>query len=211
MMRPAVKTGFNDHRKYDYVELSGIVESAKKPLSENGLSFVQIFKTNKNQQQELQTILMHESGQSIDSTLTLLGTPDYHALGSACTYSRKYALASILGIVAEGEDDDGEGAMKPKEQTSRTSAGAKSRPRKTNLKKLPSDPWVNAIAIIDKVEGARTMFESKDIDVREMIPQVVEKINQMGEDGMIEKVAEWKKEIEKEEKKQKDEKEEDEK
>ena len=70
---------------------------------------------------------------------------------------------------------------------------------------------MNAIAIIDKVEGARTMFESKDIDVREMIPQVVEKINQMGEDGMIEKVAEWKKEIEKEEKKQKDEKEEDEK
>jgi len=190
MMIPAEKTGRNDHRKYDYLELSGIVEASRSALAKNGLSFVQLFETE-GEQIVLKTILMHESGQTIESTLPLLATPDYHALGSACTYSRKYALASILGIVAEGDDDDGEATMK---EPAAPSAGAKARPRKSK-KKPPVDPWVDALAIIDKVEGARAMFEAKDIDVREMIPQVIEKVRDMGVDGLTIKVAEWHKEI----------------
>ena len=206
MMMPAEKTGFNDHRKYDYLELSGIVDACRSALAKNGLSFVQLFETvhdipgDGGGQIVLKTILMHESGQSIESTLPLLATPDYHALGSACTYSRKYALASMLGIVAEGDDDDGEATM---QKPVAPSAGTKARPRKSIKKKPPADPWVDALAIIDKVEGAREMFEAKDIDVREMIPQVVEKVRAMGEAGLTEKVAEWQKEIAKAEKEEK--------
>ncbi len=196
-MLSAEKTGFNTHRKYDYLELSGIVKVARKPLADNGLCYVQIFETNAESKQILKTILMHESGQSIESSLELLDIPDYHSLGSACTYSRKYSLASMLGIVSEGDDDDGEATM---QKPVATSAGAKSRPRKSPKKKLFYDPWVDAIAVIDKVEGARAMFDAKDIDVRAMIPQVIEKVNSMGVEGMTEKVADWQKEIAKEEK-----------
>ena len=195
MIMPAEKTGFNDHRKYDYLELSGIVDACRSALAKNGLSFVQLFE-REGEQIVLKTVLMHESGQYIASTLPLLATPDYHALGSACTYSRKYALASMLGIVAEGDDDDGEATM---QKPVAPSAGAKARPRKSPKKKLPLDPWVDALAIIDKVEGARAMFEAKDIDVREMIPQVIEKVRAMGVDGLTKKVAEWQKEIAKKE------------
>jgi hypothetical protein len=192
-MKPAEKTGFNTHRKYNYVELSGIVDAARKPLADNGLAVTQTFEDSENSEPILITRLMHTSGQYIESKLRLLPVLDYHALGSACTYSRKYALAALLGIVAEGEDDDGEAAMPDPKKAAKPSAGTKARP--TRKKKAPpSDPYIDALAIIDKTEGARAMFEAKDIDCRELLPQLVEKINAMGAEGMAEKVADWRKE-----------------
>ena len=195
-MKPAEKTGRNEHRKYNYVELSGYMEAARKPLAENGLAVVQLFEDAEGSP-VLLTQLLHESGQSIESRLRLFPTSDYHALGSACTYSRKYALAALLGIVAEGEDDDGEAAMSP---SPKASAGAKSRSYAGKKGKPPQDPIIGAVALIDKVEGAREMLAAKDIDPRELVPQVVEKIHEMGVAGLKKKVAEWRKEQKKEEK-----------
>ena len=199
-MKPAEKTGFNEHRKYHYVELAGIVGAARKPLAENGLSFVQYFESH-GESDYLITMLLHESGQSLRSRLKLLPTNDYHALGSAVTYSRKYALASMLGIVAEGEDDDGEAAMASPAKNAGPKAGAKARPGRKpkpspkEAPKTPDEQWVEALAIIDKVEGARAMFEAKDIDCRELLPQVVKQVLELGEEGMQKKVEKFKKEL----------------
>tara|TARA_R110000824_G_scaffold180061_9_gene360480 strand:+ start:283 stop:924 length:642 start_codon:yes stop_codon:yes gene_type:complete len=186
-MKPAPKTGHNAHRGYDYVELSGIMEAARKPLADNGLAVVQTFVEDGEHPPILESRLLHESGQQISSRIRLLPTQDYHALGSACTYSKKYALAALLGIVAEGEDDDGEAAM-PKAKAIRAPR-KKAEPKK----KPPADPHLDAIALIDKTDGARAMMEAKGIDPRELLPQVIEKIITMGEDGMKEKVKEWRK------------------
>lgn len=200
-MDPAELTGYNSHRKYKYAKLSDIVETAREPLAANGLSVSQVFEEDpEGGPQLLRTILLHESGQQLESRLKLLPVSDYHALGSATTYSRKYALAALLNIVAQ-EDDDGAMAMDSKPAA--TGSGAKSRPgRKPKALKPQTDDlkWVDALAIIDKVEGARAMFEAKDIDCRELLPQVVDQVLKHGEKGMAEKVAEWKKEIAKEEK-----------
>jgi hypothetical protein len=198
-MPPADLTGYNDHRKYKYAKLSDIVETARGPLADNGLSVSQVFEDDpEGGPQVLRTILLHESGQQLESRLRLLPVGDYHALGSATTYSRKYALAALLNIVAQ-EDDDGEAAMaKP----GRPSAGAKARPGRKPKAKLPQTPdekWVEALAIIDRVEGAREMFAAKDIDCRELLPQVVDQVIKHGDEGMAKKVAEWKKELAKEE------------
>ena len=214
-MDPAELTGYNDHRKYKYAKLSDIVETAREPLAANGLSVAQIFEEDpEGGPQVLRTILLHESGQQIESRLKLLPVSDYHALGSATTYSRKYALAALLNIVAQ-EDDDGARAMEAvqpakeedepaKDSNAGPGSGAKSRPgRKPKDKKPPptdDQKWVDALAIIDKTEGAREMFAAKDIDCRDLLPQVVDQVLKHGEKGMAEKVAEWKKEIAKEEK-----------
>ena len=198
-MVPAELTGYNNHRKYKYAKLSDIVESARKPLAENGLSIVQLFESA-GETGVLVTKLLHESGQEIESRLALLPVEDYHALGSATTYSRKYALAAMLNIIAQ-EDDDGEAAMT---KATGPSAGAKSRPTRKSKPKpettTPVQKWVEALAIIDKTDGARAMFDAKDIDCRELLPQVVDQVLKHGLEGMAEKVLEWKKEIAKEEK-----------
>jgi hypothetical protein len=49
---------------------------------------------------------MHESGEFISSTLTLKPVKDDpQGRGSAITYARRYAYASILGLVSDADDD----------------------------------------------------------------------------------------------------------
>jgi len=199
-MEPAELTGHNTHRNYKYAKLSDIVESARQPLAANGLSVVQLFDTNESGPSVLVTRLMHASGQQIESRLKLLPVEDYHALGSATTYSRKYALAAMLNIIAQ-EDDDGEAAMESRPLTG-PGTGAKSRPRRKPKNQKPptaDEKWVEALAIIDKTEGARAMFAAKDIDCRDLLPQVVDQVLKHGLEGMAKKVDEWKKQIVKDE------------
>lgn len=91
-----------------YASLENIVNTIKQPLAEAGLSFSQI-PCGENQ---LLTILMHESGEYISAVAKM--TPkdsSPQAQGSAITYLRRYALASLLGLVTE-DDDDGNLASK---------------------------------------------------------------------------------------------------
>jgi len=53
------------------------------------------------------TTLLHESGQWIRSEIRMPvgGKKDAHAIGSACTYGRRYGLSALIGIAQH--DDDG--------------------------------------------------------------------------------------------------------
>lgn len=68
----------------------------------------------------LVTKLTHaESGQWQSSLMVMpLPKPDPQGYGSAMTYSRRYALSALIGIVTE-EDDDGVGAGVETSQRSR--------------------------------------------------------------------------------------------
>src|SRR5665647_1461668 len=93
------------HKKCMYADLLTIVEKTRKPLSDNGLSVLQL--VNKG---TLETVLYHTSGQILESEMDLLNDKNtMQGLGSAITYARRYAMSTILGIVTE-EDDDGNGA-----------------------------------------------------------------------------------------------------
>jgi hypothetical protein len=60
---------------------------------------------------ELKTILMHESGVSIESVFPLVAvTKGPQQFGSELTYMRRYAYAAILNMTAD-EDDDGNEAQ----------------------------------------------------------------------------------------------------
>lgn len=86
---------------YKYADLSDAVDSVRKALAANGLSFSQDERGG-----YLWTFLYHSSGQWMAGKVKLFpgNTPQTH--GSGLTYARRYGLCNLLGIVAE-EDDDG--------------------------------------------------------------------------------------------------------
>lgn len=92
----------NPFFKSKYASLSAIVNTAKPLLAQCGLSVSQLVGGNCS----VTTILMHGSGEWIRDTLTLEPVKkDPQGYGSAITYARRYAYASILGIVSDDDDD----------------------------------------------------------------------------------------------------------
>jgi len=109
---------------YHYADLAEIIDTVRPVLSKHGIAYVQVVRSNgKN---ILETRLIHESGQFLDSTYPLPETlMDAQAMGSAITYARRYSLCAILGIAAE-DDEDGlaatEAAHTAEEEKKRLSA-----------------------------------------------------------------------------------------
>lgn len=86
---------------FKYADLSACVKAAAPALKANGLLLTQIINRN-----ILVTLLLHKSGQWIKSELQLPQlTADYQAYGSAITYLKRYSYCSLLGIVADTDDD----------------------------------------------------------------------------------------------------------
>lgn len=105
--------------KYNYADLSDVIEAIKGPLAKNGLSHSEQLVMIENRV-VLFTRLLHSSGQWILSTYPVtLGSKPQES-GSAITYARRYTLSSLLGIQAE-EDNDGESA--PPLQQSKSAVG----------------------------------------------------------------------------------------
>lgn len=96
------KSAKNPFFKSKYASLADILNVIREPLAKNGLAFAQ-FPTGNS---ELETIIMHESGEFISSSCQMQPAKnDPQAIGSAITYMRRYALGAILGLNIEGDDD----------------------------------------------------------------------------------------------------------
>ena len=99
------KTASNPYFKSKYAPLDAIVEATRPVLAKHGLAI---------QQQPLfmegtagvETTILHKSGHSTTTTLLLpLKDQSPQGVGSAITYARRYALASVLGLATEDDDD----------------------------------------------------------------------------------------------------------
>lgn len=97
------KDAKNPFFKSTYASLPNILEGINDPLIESGLSVAQ-FPSGEN---GLTSILLHESGEWISAEYQMRPVKDDpQGRGSCITYQRRYALASILGLNID-EDDDG--------------------------------------------------------------------------------------------------------
>ena len=97
------KDAKNPFFKSTYASLSNILDAIKIPLAESDLSFSQ----HPMRENGLSTILMHKSGEWIGSHFMMKPVKnDPQGIGSCLTYMRRYALAAILGLNID-EDDDG--------------------------------------------------------------------------------------------------------
>ena len=104
------KSANNPFFKSKYVPLDKILTAIAEPLKTARLSFMQ-FPKGEN---ELETIIMHESGEWMSECFYMKPVKaDPQSYGSVITYQRRYALSAILGLNTD-EDDDGNKASEQK-------------------------------------------------------------------------------------------------
>ena len=107
----------NPHFKSRYASYDAVREACRIPLAKNSLTITHHMDLNEGRRL-LVTQLSHASGQWMRSYVAIpqeKETPQ--SMGSAITYSKRYALSAFLAIGSD-EDDDGEEA----ERTYRESA-----------------------------------------------------------------------------------------
>lgn len=143
LIEPADKDGKSHQAKY--ATLLSVRESSRSALSKNDLCLVQapVFE---NGRIGIITRIIHKSGQWIESTISIkLMKDDPHSLGSAITYGRRYAMSSMLGIVAD-IDDDGEAAM----DTSKKKKSDQSYSHQSYPSQLDSNPSYAQVSPLDQ-------------------------------------------------------------
>lgn len=96
-----VNTKGGGRYKFKYATFKNIVETVKPLMKKYRLSFTQIVEPDG----AVTTILMHESGEYLQSTLLIRGEQTPQGIGSAITYAKRYSLAAMLGLVADEDDD----------------------------------------------------------------------------------------------------------
>jgi len=96
----------NPHFKSRYSSLASVRDTVTPILSKHGLAVVQLLSNDSAGNLSCTTQLIHESGESIQTTLSIPGKHDAHGMGSCATYARRYTLMAICNVVGD-EDDDG--------------------------------------------------------------------------------------------------------
>ena len=116
----AAKDKTNPFYKSTYADLASVMDAIRTPLCENGLSFIQRFPDTTINLAQIETVIMHASGEWI--SCGTIAVPVGKAreekdgpfvitaqtFGSAVQYARRYALSTVFGVAAE--EDDGNAA-----------------------------------------------------------------------------------------------------
>lgn len=124
------KDGQEGNRKYKYANLHSILKAVTPILTANGFALVQTLEEKESGMLVLVTVLWHESGEKITSSVRLPDPSTIKAkeFGGFITYFRRYAIAPILGIEADEDlDSDTEpkisGEKRAARKTSATTPG----------------------------------------------------------------------------------------
>ncbi len=115
-----------------YASLASVWSACREPLTKNGLSVVQLPGRFADGCVEVTTMLLHESGQRIESTMSTpvppaknkkgetIAAADPQIVGSAVTYLRRFALAAMVGVAPN--DDDSRASVDHGKQRRQTQA-----------------------------------------------------------------------------------------
>jgi len=158
-LQPAMKDRENPFTKSNYATLNSVMESCRDALLENGIWITQFPVPVETGHVGLVTKLTHvESGQWQSSLMVMpLPKTDPQGYGSAMTYSRRYALSALIGIVTE-EDDDGAAAGIESGQRPKRKSPVRQREDGPAMEKKPAaDPPIQQdepiIAAMPKLDG----------------------------------------------------------
>lgn len=107
---PAIKKDeTNPYFKSKYATLDSIQKAIQKPLAEAGLGY-----TQEATSEGLKTTLFDNDGNTLEFNYPAVFQGKPQEIGSAMTYAKRYALTACLGLIIEGEDDDGQKAQESK-------------------------------------------------------------------------------------------------
>lgn len=117
-MGGALKDSENPFFKSKYADLESVWSACRKPLADNGLSVIQGVSADDSGVM-VTTLLAHESGEWIRSTLRMVPKDSSpQVVGSCTSYARRYGLASMVGVYQS--DDDAEAAQRRAEAAARS-------------------------------------------------------------------------------------------
>lgn len=146
------KTSDNPFFKSKYAALPDVVAVANPIITKHGLSVSQFIGVDHEGRDILTTYLMHTSGQYIVHDMLLHLVPDKNGVvtpqiqGSSVTYARRYSYMSVLGLVAD-EDDDGNTASqsyaKPAQASKPAPAPAQNNTLGNSVAKAAGKPATN--------------------------------------------------------------------
>jgi len=184
-----------------YADLTAVWQACRAALTKNDLAVVQRFKDDNRGTTYLETLLIHTSGESISSELPLMNVKDWHSMGSAITYARRYSLCALVGIAPDGEDDDGSAAqagipgrasrqgldMLLSRKKAPTAGSRKSFPKRKKQEGTIKD---QAMAILEDVPEADEYLRNKDVDPADPPEQILETIVKLGAAGIRKKIKE---------------------
>lgn len=142
---PKTKKGYG----YSYTPLDDVLEAVRPILLKHNLGVTQMVGSEAGMV-TIKTLLLHDSGEYLATTLTLpptnmSGVNDVQALGASITYGRRYQLTAMFGIASE-EDVDGrheQPKQAPKQQTPRQQPPKREEPKKD--KGTPEERKANGI------------------------------------------------------------------
>lgn len=109
----SVKTKNGGSYTFEYTDLGGILDEAKRVYKENGISILQNASTkelNGNLMITVETMFLHSSGEWVKSEpLQMPSSTNMQDMGGQVTYMKRYSLSAMLGLATE-KDDDANGA-----------------------------------------------------------------------------------------------------
>ena len=100
----------NPHFGSRFVRLSTMLEQVREVFSRHGLAILQPASSPERNVVQVQTVIIHASGQRLEFPALAMGLPEKAqaiAVGSCISYARRYSLQSAIGLAGD-EDDDGE-------------------------------------------------------------------------------------------------------
>lgn len=105
------KDKVNPRFKTKYCSLDAIYSACREPLAKHGITLSHSVE-NIEGKAVLVTSLNHVSGESLSNKIPLfIEQQTSQGFASALTYSRRYAICSLLGLPTD-DDDDGEMAVR---------------------------------------------------------------------------------------------------
>lgn len=166
-VKQPLKDKANPFFKSKYVPLENVVEAVTETASKHGLSFIQ-YPLNDGERVGVTTLLMHESGEWIESE-PIFAKPqknDPQGVGSTITYLKRYSLSAIFGITSD-EDDDANSASAPTggyQQTTRNNY-QQQQPKQNTEHNMASKAQISAMMAKAKNVAVANGFEGSNEDL----------------------------------------------
>lgn len=155
-------TGQVGNQKFKYADLHVIVETIRPILLKHGFAFMQPI-VSEGDHTFIDTVLIHKSGDKVYAK-TRIDYPgdNIKVFGAAVTYYRRYALQSMLGIVADADADDNKDTIGKKE-------APKAQQTEADKLKLFCDLWKDKYASVVVIAHLKNKADAHKTSISDCI------------------------------------------
>ena len=155
------------HQKFKFADFDQLIAATRPALIANGLAVIQLIKSGADGASIVETMLVHESGASVASTVTI-ARPNFERVqdfGKLISYLRRYAYSAILCLAADDDDDSAQPLQAGGARQETTAAGE----RPTTADELPEYPQE---AFDKRLDERRKRIESGELTPQQIIAMI---------------------------------------